>query len=447
MKRMYYFFFIVTFFFFGCHQPEPTHFTKDYEIPVLWADMTLLVTKGTPSNSPTFASRALGYIGLTMYESVVHSSPNHKSLVGQLSGLDKLPVPETGKKYNWILSLNASQAYIVRNIYVQTSDANKFKVDSLESVIQESISGQLNDDEVTNRSIAYGRSVAAAIFEWSKSDGGHRGYLANFDSKINYPSGAGYWKAPFFAQTISRFPLHPHWGDNRTFLKTNSGWKMPRCVRYDSLKESGYYKEFMDVYQSNKELTQQQKEIAVWWNDDPSDTFSPPGHSYNLASITIRSKAPDLVIAAETYARVGLSVADAFIVCWRMKYHFFTERPSTFISEHIDDEWEPFWPDPPFPAFPSGHATQASAVAIVLADLYGDTINIVDNTHSGRSINKLRGVEYKQRNFNSFWEVAKETAYSRFLGGIHSMQDNIVGLEEGTKVGRNVNSLNWSQHD
>jgi membrane-associated phospholipid phosphatase len=164
-----------------------------------------------------------------------------------------------------------------------------------------------------------------------------------------------------------------------------------------------------------------------------------------LASLTVKLKQPDLITAAETYARVGLSVADAFVACWRMKYHYFSERPSTFISEHIDDEWEPFWPDPPFPAFPSGHATQASAVATVLTNLYGDKINIVDNTHAGRSMNKLRKVEYKERVFSSFWEVAEETAYSRFLGGIHSTLDNRIGLEEGAKIGQHVNSLKWRQ--
>jgi hypothetical protein len=443
MKKVFYILGLSFIFFQNCEQKRAT-FVNEYEVAVLWADMALLITKGTPSNSPTFASRAFGYIGVTMYESVVGGSKNHKSLVGQLNGLDKLPTRDDSKKYNWVLSLNAAQAFIIKNIYIQTSDENKLKVDSLENVITESLAVN-EDDEVVNRSVEYGRSVGAAIFKWSKSDGGHRGYLFNFDSKVNHPTGPGFWRAPFFAQTISRFPLHPHWGDNRTFLESNANWKMPSCIPYDSTRDSDYFKQFKDVYQSNLDLTQEQKEITVWWNDDPSDSFTPPGHSYNLASLTVKLKQPDLITAAETYARVGLSVADAFVACWRMKYHYFSERPSTFISEHIDDEWEPFWPDPPFPAFPSGHATQASAVATVLTNLYGDKINIVDNTHAGRSMNKLRKVEYKERVFSSFWEVAEETAYSRFLGGIHSTLDNRIGLEEGAKIGQHVNSLKWRQ--
>jgi hypothetical protein len=109
----------------------------------------------------------------------------------------------------------------------------------------------------------------------------------------------------------------------------------------------------------------------------------------------------------------------------------------------MDDEWEPFWPDPPFPAFPSGHATQASAVAIVLEELYGKNYHLVDDTHALRPKDRIRQISYKTRSFNSFREVAEETAYSRFLGGIHSEMDNTMGLSEGLKVGKNINGLLW----
>lgn len=301
------------------------------------------------------------------------------------------------------------------------------------------------DEQVIGRSVAYGRAVASAIFEWSKSDGGHRGYLKNFESKMNMAAKNGAWKAPYFAQTISRFPLHPYSRNNRTFLKANENWKMPQFIQYQKSKNCEYYQQFAAVYEASKKLSPEQKEIAMWWNDDPSETFTPPGHSYNLASIVLKTKKADLIICAETYARVGMAVADAFIICWKMKYHFFTERPSSFISENIDDEWESFWPDPPFPAFPSGHAMQASAVATVMADLYGDKMNLVDDTHSGRPKDEIRDVEYKKRSFSSFWQIAEETAYSRFLGGIHTNQDNRIGLQEGMQLGKDINSLSWNR--
>ncbi|HSI77984.1 MAG TPA: vanadium-dependent haloperoxidase [Lunatimonas sp.] len=405
--------------------------------------MTLHITQHTPANSPTFASRAFGYIGLTMYESVVHGFAEKKSLSGQLNEMPPLPIPEEDKQYNWALSLNASQAYILSQIYQQTSDENKQKIDSLESVVKIVLGREVADEAIINRSIGFGQEVASVIFEWSKEDGGHRGYLKNFDINFVQKSDRGNWRPPFFAQTISRLPLHPDWGNNRTFLVENSDWYIPSFLPYDSLNSSQYFQEFHRVYEHNTNLSQEQKEIAMWWNDDPGETATPPGHSYNLVTLVTKNKKSDIFTAAEAYARVGLAVADAFVVCWKMKYHYFSERPSTYISEYIDDEWEPFWPDPPFPAFPSGHATQAAAVATVLSDVFGEKLEFVDVTHSKRKKDKLRNVEYKERHFNSFWEVAEETALSRFFGGIHSEYDNVIGLQEGRKVGEHVNSLKW----
>ena len=67
---------------------------KDDELATKWAEMTLYITKNTPGNSPTYSSRCLGYIGLTMYESIVNGYAPYQSLSGQLDGFDSLPVPE-----------------------------------------------------------------------------------------------------------------------------------------------------------------------------------------------------------------------------------------------------------------------------------------------------------------------------------------------------------------
>ncbi len=66
-----------------------------------------------------------------------------------------------------------------------------------------------------------------------------------------------------------------------------------------------------------------------------------------------------------------------------------------------------------------------------------------DSAHVGRPRDELRDVDFKARYFNSFWEVAEETADSRFYGGIHTPQDNEVGLQEGRRIGQHVNALNW----
>lgn len=428
----------------GCVHQEEKIITEQ-DVAVSWAEMSLFITQYTPANSPTFASRGFGYLGLTMYESIVHGYPQYQSLASQLNGLDSLPLPEEGSTYDWVLALNAAQASILKNIYNQTSDENKSRIDSLEKVFYDYFAAKNTDQSQVARSVAYGKSIAETIFEWSKTDGGHRGYLHNFDKEMVHPDRPGSWKPPLYAQSFSHHPLHPHWGENRTFLKVNSEIPNPEMIPYDTTKGSPYYQEFLQVYEKEQTLTQEEKEAAIWWGDDPDVTFTPPGHSYYLATLTIKAKQPDLIKIAETYACTGMAVADAFINCWKWKYHFFSERPNTFVPQFIDIEWESFWPDPPFPAFPSGHAIQAAAAATVLADLYGNEFVFTDSAHYGRKRDELRDVDFVPQSFTSFWQVAEETANSRFYGGIHTPQDNRVGLEKGRKIAGNVLGLDWSK--
>ena len=410
-----------------------------------WADMTLFITQHTPANTPTYSSRCLGYIGLTMYESVVAGDSIYQSLAGQLNGLNSLPKPEPDKQYNWPIALNAGQSQILRTIYNQTSNVNKRKIDSLDLLILSQFSAK-TDSGTVRRSVQYGRAVSDQIFAWSKTDGGHRAYLKNFDKTLRFKSKPGCWNPPLYAQSFSHFPLHPHWGQNRTFLRQDATIAAPEFIEFDTIKTSPYYQQFKQVYDKKRVLTQTEKEAAIWWSDDPDETATPPGHSYQLATIAVRKTRPPLIRCAETYARTGMAVADAFVDCWKWKYLFFSERPNNFITQHIDNQWESFWPDPPFPAFPSGHAIQAAASATVLTDLYGDRFVFTDSTHVGRKRDEQRNTEFRARHFTSFWAVAEETANSRFYGGIHTQQDNRAGLEKGREIGGNINQLQWRKN-
>jgi hypothetical protein len=57
--------------------PENKKLPEDFEVATAWADMTTYITKTTPANTPTFASRCFGYIGLAMYESIVNGYPEY----------------------------------------------------------------------------------------------------------------------------------------------------------------------------------------------------------------------------------------------------------------------------------------------------------------------------------------------------------------------------------
>ncbi len=430
----------------GCKkssEPDPAPLSPSTSIAVQWADMTRTTIRKSPYNSPTYASRSLAYIGLTMYETVVNGSTEYQSLSGQLNGLSMLPQPEAGKSYTWELCLNAGQAWMLRKLYPHAPAETKTLIDQLESDLLKSFSPADKMDEAT-RSVAYGQAVAAAIYAWSKTDGGDNAYTRTFPP-YKLPVGKGYWVSPTVGQSASLTPMHPTWGNNRLFVAENSLLPTPVMMNYTHSPTSGYYAQMKEVYDIYTHLTQQQKEIAAWWGDEPNATAAPPGHSYNLATIAIKKTNPGLFKAAQTYARVGLSVADAFIRCWKCKYTYHAERPSSFIRANIDSQWLPFWPEPPFPAFSSGHSTQGAAAAIVLSDLYGDNFAFIDDTNTDRPKDEARDVRYLPRGFKSFWQAAEETGYSRLLGGIHTRQDNEIGLAEGKSIGENINKLHWKK--
>ncbi len=423
--------------------PEPIADTTTAHVALRWAKMSLYVAEHTPGNSPTYASRGFGYLGLTMYESIVAGFPEYKSLSSQANQLLALPKADSTQKYNWVLALNAGQAFIHKAIYEQTSIANKSKIDSLENAVLMEYKSE--KQEIIERSVVYGQSVAKAIYEWSKTDGGHQGYNRNFSNDYSFPSGNGYWEPPFFSQTASQLPLHPYWGQNRTFAAANHALPVLDKIPYSADKNSKYYEQFLEVFRVNANLTQTEKEIALFWGDDPSRTFTPPGHSYSIASIAVRTSKASLIKASQTFAMVGMAIADAFMTCWRAKYTYHAERPSSYIRANISPNWVSFWPEPPFPAFYSGHAVQSSASATVLTALYGDNYKYTDDSHQGRGQDPLTMIEYKNRTFNSFREAAEESAYSRLLGGIHCKSDNETGLKEGEKIGQNIVNFKWKK--
>ena len=79
--------------------------------------------------------RPYAYSGIALYESVVPGMPSYQSLAGQLTGLSGLPATEPGFAYHWPGSANAALAYINKQMFPTTSDANRASIDSLEAAL------------------------------------------------------------------------------------------------------------------------------------------------------------------------------------------------------------------------------------------------------------------------------------------------------------------------
>ncbi|MDZ7898722.1 MAG: vanadium-dependent haloperoxidase [Arcicella sp.] len=409
-----------------------------------WAVLQQNLTKTTAGYTPPVAARAYAYGGLVMYEAAVGGLPNNQSLAGQLTNLTTLPKPETGKDYNWALSVNAAEATILRALYAEssllTATKNKTAIDSLEVVNLNANKISVAQD-VIDRSVKYGQDVANTIFEWSKTDGGHEGYKRNFLATYVVPVFPGSWQV---TENEQRIPMQPTWGTNRSFVPANSNLILPGIIPFSASITSSYFSQYFEVYTVNKSLTAEQKEIAAYWADNPVETQTPAGHSYNIANIAIKQSKVGLGKAAETFAKTGITLNDAFINCWKCKFNYNNERPYTMIRRTIDANWKPLFVTPPFPGFPSGHSTQSGAVSEVLTDTFGQNFAFTDNTHEGRKDNTT-GIVLKTRTYKSFADFSQEAAVSRLYGGIHPRMDNETGLAEGRKVGKNVLALKFKK--
>jgi hypothetical protein len=104
-----------------------------------------------------------------------------------------------------------------------------------------SFKGSSNTDEI-ERSVTFGKNIANAIFEWSKTDGGHEGYKRNFPSNYIVPIFPGAWQATENGQKI---PMQPTWGNNRTFVPVNASLVPPAPIAFSTSITSQYFAQYL----------------------------------------------------------------------------------------------------------------------------------------------------------------------------------------------------------
>jgi hypothetical protein len=379
--------------------------------------------------SPPVASRALGYAGVTLYESLVPGMTGYQSLAGQLNGFSSLP-PIGGKGLHWPTVANSAMAAVLKGLFATASPSTVAQIVALE----DQFDGQFQSEVAPGiyaLSRARGQAVAAAILSWSQSDG----YVELNNCPFTPPTGPGLWvpTPPNFAP-----PLQPCWGDLRPFVISEGNVCNPGPPpAYSEDPSSQFFQEAREVLDVCASLTDDQRVIAEYWADG-GGTLTPPGHSISIATQVLENGNYSLAVAAETYAKVGMAVADAFIACWWAKYEYNFLRPITCIRALFDPSWLSPIGTPPFPEYTSGHSTQSGAAAEVLTDLFGN-VSFTDHTHDARGMTP--------RSYSSFYEAADEAAISRLYGGIHYRSAIELGLEQGTCIGRHVNALQFHRRE
>lgn len=398
-------------------------------IATTWIDLILKVDKTTTGWNGVDLSRALGYTGIAMYQSLLPSMPGHSSLVGQLNELTSLPEPNTSLTYSWPVACNTAIAQMVRSLFANTSAANFASIDSLEDSNNANFSSIPSD--VFNRSVDFGTTLANAVFDYSKTDGGDQAYNNLFPSSFIPPVGDQYWKP---TGTQGPIPLLPYWGNNRPLIAGDIDPSLPPApLNYSTDHNSGFYKEAYNVYRISKHLTPEQSSIALFWNDG-AGTYSSVGHSFNIFKQVLILQNSNLKQAVVVWARLGIAINDAVISCFKTKYTYNLVRPITYIQQNIDASWATLIATPAFPEYTSGHSCQSGAMETILTAAFGDHYAFTDYSHEADGL----GV----RSFGSFKEAAYQAGMSRVFGGIHYERACKLGLIQGAKVANAALALN-----
>lgn len=381
--------------------------------------------------TPPVSSRIYVYSSLASYEAIRFSKPGYPSIAAKLKGFKAMPEPEKDKKYDFALAATRAFFTVVHKVV--------FSLDSLkayETVTLDKFKNNL-DEETYQRSVAFGDSVGKTVLARAMVDGypqsrGKPKFLGSNDPGKWHPTPPDYLDGVEWCWNTMK-PM---------VMDSASQFKPARPPQYSLDTNSVFYKELKEVYTIGKTLTEEQKTIARYWDDNPfviehsghmmfgNKKITPGGHWMGIAAIAAKETKADAVKTAQGYAMTAIALYDAFISCWDEKYRSNVVRPVTEINDHMDKAWVPFLQTPPFPEYTSGHSTITASAATVLAELYGDKFAFQDTSD-------LRYIGM-QRHFNSFQEAAAEASISRVYGGIHYRNSVDVGAEAGKKVGANI---------
>lgn len=381
--------------------------------------------------SPPVASRIYMYPTIAAYEIVAQAYPqNYKSLAGQLKDLEKIsPMTQDVCPH-----LAALYAY---NLVGKTLIFSEDKMEDFQQKQAMQIKAIGVPRRVRKASLAYAKKVSAHILNWVNGD--------MYNQTRTFPRYTIQEEDHFWKPTPPDYMdgIEPHWKKIRTLVLDSANQYQPKApLSFDLSMGSPFQKQLQQVYDISKVLTDEQVEIAKFWDCNPyvshhrghamfaTKKITPGGHWIGITAIATRKAQSDFAETINAYAHVSIALFDAFISCWDEKWNTLVVRPETLINKYYDQEWLPLLQTPPFPEYTSGHSVISRASAVVLTKLYGENFAFDDTTEVAYGL--------PVRAFKSFIHASEEAAISRLYGGIHYKMAIEQGVEQGNKVGEHI---------
>jgi hypothetical protein len=404
---------------------------------------------------PTRSSRAMAIVHIAMFEATNAVFGGFQSYTGLSPAL-----PGT--------SANAAAPQAAHDALVALYPS---QADTMDSLLAEDLDA-IQTGVPKSQGINLGQRAAASILTLRANDGSARP-----EPKIGItfiPSNLpGKWRQD--PVSLGPLALGAYWGLVTPFvLRSSSQFRSPTPPALTS-------HEYTEAYDEEKALggdgtitptirTGQQTDIGIYWAYDGTPSLCAPPRLYNQLAVHIAGMlGTNGVQLARLLALVNTAMADAAIATWESKYYYQFWRPVTGIRESDqgtgptglgdgnpatigDPTFTPLGAPasnlrgpnftPPFPSYPSGHASFGGALFRVLRMFYG-TDNIaftfISDEFNGITEDDDGNVRpLLPRTFTSLSQAEEENGESRIYLGIHWHFDKTEGITQGQRVGEYV---------
>jgi len=276
--------------------------------------------------------------------------------------------------------------------------------------------------------VAWGQSVADAIWAWKLTDGFAPTPPPFFgvQSIAGTPNSPGFWRPTPPANAPGATPQ----------LATITPWVLTRPSQFRlpqplALNNPDYLADLNEVREmgslTSVNRSSEQTEVALFW------ALNTPLAWNRVAAQLSAARGLSLTENAHLFAVLNLTLADAITACWDSKYRYIFWRPVTAIRAGAapggpDATWEPLLDSltgtPAHPEYPSAHSTYSGAAAFILADAFGE------NTAFSVTSEIRPGI----RSYANFSEAIAEIADARVFGGIHLRSSCASGNSLGRAV-------------
>ena len=374
--------------------------------------------QAVPPTSPLVMSRNAAIVQASVFDAV-------NGIERRYSPVHVPPAAPPGASRR-AAAVQAAYASLVR-LYASQQTALGLQRDASLAAIS---SGAAAENSVSiARGIAWGQTVADAIWAWRSTD-----HFSPAPPPFTGGTAVGEWRPTppaFLPGAGPQFAYMTPW-----VILSPSQF---RPLGPPALDSARYTTDFLETKSmgsfSSTTRTADQTLASLFWNASTASYY------WDTIAVSLAAQRhTTLSENARLLALLNVAMADAAIACWEAKYHYVAWRPVTAIplaatdgndDTTADPAWMPLFATPAHPEYPSGHSTVSSAAATVLADYFGEATSFsVDS-------DVMLGVV---RSFPNFTAALAEIVDARVFAGIHFRSACNDGQATGAAVAQYVMS-------